>query len=75
MDVGDAASVSELFFASVFRECGRVSVGYRFENNGWEEVGVDASSKSIGSKGWESCETGRFKGHGVNPKVRTNEIR
>lgn len=76
MDVSDVASVSEVFVASVFRECGRVSVGYRFaKNNGWEEAGVDASSESIESKGWENCETGRSKGHGVNPKVRTNEIR
>jgi hypothetical protein len=75
MGMADVSSVSEVCVASIFRECGRVSVGYRFENNGWEEVGVDASSKSIGRKGWESCETGRFKDHGVNPKVRANEIR
>jgi hypothetical protein len=75
MDVGDVVSVSEVCVASIFRECGRFSVGYYFEKNGWEGVGVDASSESIQSEGWESCETGRFKGHGVKPKVRANEIR
>jgi hypothetical protein len=30
-----------------------VSVEYCFEKNEWKEVGVDASSESIGSMGWE----------------------
>jgi hypothetical protein len=75
MDVGDVANVLEVCVASIFREYGRVFVGDRFENNGWEEVGVDVSSNAVGRKGWESRATSRFNGHGVNPKVRANEIR
>jgi hypothetical protein len=75
MAVDDVANVFEVCVASIFREYGKVCVGYRFENNGWEEVGADVPSKLVGRKGWESCAASRFNDNGVNTKVKEDEMR